>query len=102
MRITIKQALIIMPKDLASPFLEPVPLQVLSTFCPHCHRETYFPVEAVDGGEAELWRTKYQYITDTLDAISREVDTWFAVNPWREQAKLARARLDALLCTLNG
>jgi len=77
------------------------PPQVLSTFCRHCGKETRLPIEAVDGGEAEMWRTKYNHIVDTLDAISNEVDTWFDVNPWREQAKIVRARLDALLRSLG-
>jgi hypothetical protein len=75
--------------------------QLLSTFCKHCGMETRLSIEAVDGGEAEMWRTKYNHIVDTLDAISKEVDTWFDVNPWREQAKVVRARLDALLRSIG-
>jgi hypothetical protein len=77
-------------------------IHVLTARCYHCGREVRLGAEAVDGGEAEYWRNKHDFIVDQLDQIGHEVDTWFDVNPWREQANVVLARLEALIKSTGG
>ena len=70
---------------------------ILEVRCPNCGCEYRTAVEHVDGGEAEVWREKYQRLVKSLDGISAEIDEWFDVNPWREQARIMKDRIERLI-----